>query len=174
VTANQLLTLADLEHMDVETDVAEKLLSRIAVGQPAEISVIAVPSKRYRGRLRQIIPYSDRASNMVKVKVEVVSPDDCLFPGLEAKVNFLPEKSQQAPDVSKSQLFVPKPALIEEDGKFHVWLVDSKNLLHKTRVEVVLIGNDLAQLESGLKLGDSVVLNPTPALAEGETVKVAD
>ena len=114
--------------MDVETDVAENLLSRIALGQPAEISVSAVPSKHYRGRLRQIIPISDRARGTVKVKVEILDPDEHLFPELVATVHFLPDKAHQGPDVGKSHLFVPKSALFEEGGHSHVWKVDAKDI----------------------------------------------
>src|SRR5262249_39717657 len=49
-----VVTIADLEHMDVETDISEAQLWRITLGQPASVSVSAIPSKRYRGRLRQI------------------------------------------------------------------------------------------------------------------------
>ena len=44
-----VVTIADLGHMDVETDISENLLWRIALGQPAEVSVSAIPSKRYKG-----------------------------------------------------------------------------------------------------------------------------
>src|SRR5208282_5186851 len=55
-----VVTIADLEHMDVETDISEAQLWKIAIGQPASVSVAAIPSKRYRGRLRQVLPMSDR------------------------------------------------------------------------------------------------------------------
>jgi RND family efflux transporter MFP subunit len=174
VTVNKLLVLADLDQMDVETDIAENLLSRIALGQPAEISVSAVPSKHYRGRLRRIIPTSDRARGTVKVKVEILEPDEHLFPELVATVHFLPDKSHQGPDVGKSHLFVPKSALFEESGHSNAWVVDAKNALHKTRVEVVVTNEELARVESGLKTGDAVVLSPSQALHEGELVKVVD
>ncbi|WP_435015971.1 efflux RND transporter periplasmic adaptor subunit [Tundrisphaera sp. TA3] len=169
-----VLTIANLDVMDVETDVAENLLSRIAIGQPAEISVAAVPNKHYRGRLRQIIPISDRARGTVKVKVEILDVDDRLFPELVATVHFLPDKSHQGPDVGKSHLFVNKAALFDEDGHSHVWSVDGKNTLHKTRVEVAVTNDDLARVETGLKAGDMVVLAPGKTLREGETVKLAD
>ncbi|MEJ7640327.1 MAG: efflux RND transporter periplasmic adaptor subunit [Singulisphaera sp.] len=60
ISRSAVVSLANLDRMDVETDIAEKLLSRVAIGQPAEISVSAIPSKHYRGRLRQIIPMGDR------------------------------------------------------------------------------------------------------------------
>ena len=174
ISGGPVLTLANLAQMDVETDVAENLLSRIALGQPAEVSVSAVPGKHYQGRLRQIIPISDRARGTVKVKVEILDPDDQLFPELVATVHFLPDKSHRGADVGKSHLFLPKSALFEEGGHSQVWRVDAKNTLRKTRVEVVVTNDELARVESGLKAGDSVVRKPTPALRDGEIVKIAD
>ncbi len=174
ISGGTILTLANLEQMDVETDVAENLLSRIALGQPAEVSVSAVPGKHYRGRLRRIIPISDRARGTVKVKVEILDPDEHLFPELVATVHFLPDKSHQGPDVGKAHLFLPKSALFEEGGHSNVWKVDARKTLRKTRVEVVVTTDDLARVESGLAAGDAVVLTPTQSLRDGEVVKVAD
>ncbi len=172
--SGSLLTLATLDQMDVETDVAENLLSRVAPGQPAEISVSAVPSKHYRGRLRQIIPISDRARGTVKVKVEILEPDENLFPELVATVHFLPDKSHQGSDVGKTHLFVPRSALFEEGGFQHVFKVDPSDHLRKTRVEVVASNDDMSRVESGLLAGDKVVTNPSKSLRDGEAIKVAD
>jgi RND family efflux transporter MFP subunit len=174
VSGNQVLTLADLDRMDVETDVAENLLSRIVIGQPAEISVSAVPDKHYRGRLRQFIPMSDRARGTVKVKVEILDPDEHLFPELVATVRFLPDKTYQGADVGKSHLFAPKSAIFEEGGHSHVWRLDAKQTLQKVRVEVVVTNDELARVESGLESGDRLVDKPTQTLREGEAVKISD
>jgi RND family efflux transporter MFP subunit len=174
ISGGTVLTLADLARMDVETDLAENLLSRIALGQPAEVSVSAVPNKHYRGRLRQVIPISDRARGTVKVKVEILDPDENLFPELVATVHFLPDKTHQGVDVGKSHLFLPKSALVEEGGHSHVWLVDDKSAIHKTRVEVVVTNEDLVRVETGLKAGDRLVLKPSQNLQENEIVKIGD
>ncbi len=99
-----VVTIANLEKMDVETKIEEGLLSRVTVGQPAVVFVSAIPSKRYRGRLRQILPMSDRANAVVKVKVEILDPDDRLFPELAAKVSFLRSESVNNPDVGRAYL----------------------------------------------------------------------
>ena len=80
ISRSAVVSLANLDRMDVETDIAEKLLSRVAIGQPAEISVSAIPSKHYRGRLRQIIPMGDRTRGTIKVKVEILDPDQSPLP----------------------------------------------------------------------------------------------
>ena len=157
-----VVTLASLSKMEVETDVAESLLSRIAIGQPAEISVSAVPNKHYSGKLRQVIPMGDRSRGTVKVKVEI------------ATVHFLPDKALQDTNARQSYLFVPKSALFEENGHTFAWLVDSKSVVTKRQVEVAVTNDELARVESGLKVGDQVILNPAKTLREGEIVKVAE
>lgn len=167
-----VVTIADLDKMDVETDVAEGLLSRIDIGQPAEVSVSAVPSKRYRGRLRQVIPMGDRTRGTVKVKVEILDPDDKLFPELAATVHFLPSRSLQN-ETSRSFVFVPKSAVFEENGHDHVWTVDAKDMLHRRAVEVAMTTDALARVETGLAEGERVVLNPLKALRENTIVRIA-
>ena len=169
-----VVTLASLTQMEVETDVAESLLSRIAIGQPAEISVSAVPDKHYNGRLRQVIPMGDRSRGTVKVKVEITDPDDKLFPELVATVHFLPDKALKNDNARQSFLVVPKTALFEENGHTLAWLVDSKSKVAKRQVEVAVTNDELARVESGLKAGEQVVLNPPKTLHDGETVKIAE
>src|SRR5579883_434872 len=169
-----VVTIANLDQMDVETDISENLLSRVALGQPAEVSVSAIPSKRYRGRLRQVIPMGDRTRGTVKVKVEVLDPDDKLFPELAATVHFLPNQSGKSPDANRSFLFVPKAAVFQENGHDHVWVIGQENTLRRRRVEVATTADALARVESGLEAGESVVINPLKSLREGETVRIAD
>lgn len=169
-----VVTLASLDKIDVETDVAENLLSRIATGQPAEVSVSAVPDRHYSGRLYKIIPMSDRTRGTVKVKVEILDPDEKLFPELVATVHFLPNKGEKGRTPPKSYVFVPKAAVFETGGHSFAWVVDGKSRVSKRRVEVAVTNDELARVESGLKAGESVVVNPPKTLRENETVKVAD
>jgi RND family efflux transporter MFP subunit len=169
-----VVTLASLEKMEVETDVAENLLSRVAIGQPAEISVSAVPSKHYRGRLRQVIPMGDRTRGTVKVKVEILDPDANLFPELVATVHFLPDKAIKTPDSSRPFLFVPKAAVFEENGHAYAWVLGPSSRVTKRQVEVAVTNDELARVESGLRAGETVVLTPPKSLRENETVRTAE
>ena len=161
--------------MEVETDVAENLLSRIALGQPAEISVSAVPSKHYRGRLRQIIPMGDRTRGTVKVKVEILDPDEHLFPELVATVHFLPDKALKNPNASRPFLFVPKAAVFEENGHSYAWVVDGKS----TRPQAAGRGRRDQRRPGAGRVGPEGrrVGRPEPAqdpARERDVVKVAD
>jgi RND family efflux transporter MFP subunit len=169
-----VVSLANLATMEVETDIAENLLSRVALGQPAEISVSAVPTRHYRGRLRQVIPMGDRTRGTVKVKVEILDPDEQLFPELVATVHFLPDTAIKNPGASRTFVYVPKAAVVEQSGHSYVWIVDSKSKVVRRRVEVGVTHDDLARVETGLRGGESVVLNPPATLRENTEVKVTE
>ncbi len=117
---------------------------------------------------------SDRARGTVKVMVEFLEPDEHLFPELVATVHFLPDKALKSPDAGKAYLFVRKSAIVEEGGHSFAYRVESGKSVRKVAVETVVTNDDLARVESGLKAGDAVVLNPPKTLKDGETVKVAD
>lgn len=169
-----VITLADLDQLDVETDVSENLVSRIVVGQPAEIVVVAAPGKVYQGRLRKIIAQGDRSRGTVKVEVEILDPDARLFPELAATVHFLPDSSLENPDAGKTLLFVSKSALFEENGRDHVWVVKDGGRLERRVVEVVSTSQDnLARVDTGLEAGESVVLRPDPEFRDGQVVQLA-
>lgn len=169
-----VVVLADLNTLEVETDIAESLLSRVSIGQPAEISVSAVPDRRYPGRVRQIVPLGDRAKGTIKVYVEITKADEKLFPELVATVHFLPPDSQQGQQQSKPEVFVPKDILVEEQGHTYVWVVTPNDELQKVVVEVVVTNDSLARVESGLTGGERAVMKPDAALQAGEKVKVAE
>lgn len=169
-----LVQLASLDDMEVETDVAENLLSRISVGQPAEISVSAVPDHHYRGVLRQVIPLSDRARGTVKVNVKITDPDERLFPELVATVHFLPKKGEEKNATSQSYLYVPQSAVFEENGHTYAWVLDDKLRVNRRSVEVAPTTDELARVESGLNAGQTVIVNPPKGLRENEVVSVTE
>ena len=170
-----IATLADLARLDVETDVAEALLGRVRLGQNAEITVNALSDRRFRGRVRKILPLGDRARETVKVKVEIDNPGDVVFPELVANVNFLPEKSAERNDLGKSYLYIPRNAIVEDPAGSFVWIVVAKSQVEKRAIKVSGDSRDeSARVDSGLKSGDTVVLNPPRSLRDRETVKIAE
>ena len=78
------------------------------------------------------------------------------------------------PDSNKAYLFIPKDAVFEENGHSYVWVVDGKPSVRKRQVEVAVSKDDLARVESGLRAGELVVMNPSKTLRENAVVKIAE
>jgi RND family efflux transporter MFP subunit len=168
-------TIADLDHLDVDTDVKEDYLSQIEKGQPAEVIVDAVPQKRYRGQLREIIPMGDRSRGIVKVKVSVLDPDEKLFPDLSATVHFLPQDGPEVAASAKPAMYVPAAALLTRDGRTMVWRLNAEQQVDGVAVTVKARQQDgLVTVEGQLEGGDTVIVDPPPEIAEGVRVRTAE
>jgi len=168
-----VVTIADLEHLEVDCDVKEDYIARVRVGQPAEVAVDAVPDHRYQGRVRKIIPMGDRARATIKVKVEILDVDQRLFPEMSSTVYFLPDASNAAPPPEEPRVFCRSDALQRDDTGNFVWLVNDKNRLQRADVQVVAERDGRAEISLGLSGGEQVVLEPSPGLRAGQLVKVS-
>jgi HlyD family secretion protein len=164
-----VVTMADLHSLMVEVDVAESNLDKVHLGQPCEISLDAIPDRRFAGEVHMIVPTADRTKATVLTKVKFLETDDRILPEMSAKVAFLsqPLKASER----QPRLTIPKAALVTQNGHSFSFLVTG-NRVKLVPIIVGLTLNDLVEIASGLKEGDRVVLNPPASLHNGSRVKV--
>jgi multidrug efflux pump subunit AcrA (membrane-fusion protein) len=161
--------MADLNSLMVEVDVAESNLDKVHVGQPCEISLDAIPDRRFAGEVHMIVPTADRTKATVLTKVKFLETDDRILPEMSAKVAFLSQPLQ--PSARQPRLTIPKAALVTQNGRSFSFLVTG-NRVQLVPITVGLTMNDLVEIAGGLKEGDRVVLNPPASLRNGSRVKV--
>jgi HlyD family secretion protein len=83
-----LMTISDLDAIDAEVKVAEADVLRLALEQPAEVTLEALPGRRFRGRVVEIgasalpVTGTGAAAREFKVVVRLENPDPGLRPGL--------------------------------------------------------------------------------------------
>ncbi|MFM7038933.1 MAG: efflux RND transporter periplasmic adaptor subunit [Planctomycetaceae bacterium] len=168
-----VVTIADLEHLEVDCDVKEDFISRVTAGQMAEISVDAVPDRRYRGTVRKVIPMGDRARATVKVRVAFQDADQKLFPEMSATVYFLPEGQTQPVEQPAPRIFCPNDALHSANDQTWVWIVNRDDRLQKTTVQIAERREDRTEIASGLTGGEKVVVSKPQDFRDGLAVKPA-
>jgi RND family efflux transporter MFP subunit len=168
-TKGAVVTMADMDTLEVEADVAESSLGKIRVDQPCEIQLDAVPDQRFPGVVNRIVPTVDRAKATVLVKVKFVERDERVLPDMSAKVAFL-EREVPAAD-RKPVAAVPKQAIVQRDGAAAVFVLKDGKAV-QTRVATGRAIGDLVEV-SGVPAGEKVVLKPLDNLADGARVKVA-
>jgi RND family efflux transporter MFP subunit len=166
-------TIADLAHLEVECDVKEDYIGRVAFDQECEVAVDAVPGRKYTGKVRKVIPMGDRARATIKVKVEITDADEQLFPEMSATVYFLPDE-EAAVEVPERRVYCPEDALVENAEGEHVWTVDAEGRLRKVAVKVGTRDAGRAEILEGLSGGERVVLRPAPELHAEQLVKAVD
>ena len=84
-----LVSLADLNDLQVEIDVNEADLSKLHLKQHCRVSPEAYPEKKYTGFVAEIAPEANRSKGTLQVKVQIETPNEFLTPELTAKVEFL-------------------------------------------------------------------------------------
>jgi RND family efflux transporter MFP subunit len=170
-----IVALADLATLEVEADVAEANVAKVANGQPAEVTVEAIPDRRYKAVLRQVIPTADRTKATVMVKVTILDKDKDLKPEMSAKVTFLePERKTEpraASAVPETQVTVPSTAVVTREGQAIVFEIREGKALART----VTKGSEREGrivIREGLRGGEILVARPPEGLQDGDGVRV--
>ena len=166
------VTVADLDHLEVDCDVKEDYISRVVPGQAAEVAVDAVPNVRFQGRVRKVIPKGNRARATIKVKVAIVNSDERLFPDMSATVYFLPAETPAASETQSRRIFCESEAIgTDEAGRF-VWIADDADRLQRQEVATGPARDGRTEILGGLTGGERVIIAP-PGVRAGQRMKIA-
>jgi RND family efflux transporter MFP subunit len=169
-----VVTIADLERLEVDCDVKEDFIGRVVVGRPAEVAVDAVPDRRYKGRVRKIIPMGDRARATIKVKVEIVDADERLFPDMSGTVYFLPDEHQMPKESTERRIFCPTDAIVQVGEANRIWVVDEDERVRRLDIKIGGANDGRTEVLSGLEGGECVVVSPPEDLRDRQLVKVGE
>jgi RND family efflux transporter MFP subunit len=163
-----VVTIADMDTLEVEADVSESSLSKIRIDQPAEIQLDAFPQLRLSGTVSRMVPTVDRSKATLLVKVRFDDRDPRVLPDMSAKVAFL---SKPVPPQDRTAVIAVQPgAIVQREGKSVAFVVADE----KAHLTAVTSGRKIGELVEvkGLKPGDKVVLKPSEKLQDGQAVAV--
>jgi RND family efflux transporter MFP subunit len=166
-----VVTIADMNSLQVEADVSESNLSQVKVGQPCEIQLDSFPDTRFRGEVHMIVPTADRAKATVMVKVRFLEKDNSILPEMSAKVAFL--KRPVKPEEQRPRTAVNAKAVLDRGGRKIVFLIKDNRTI-ETPVTTGEQFDDMTEVLSGVKAGDRVALKPLDKLKSGTKIKMAE
>jgi HlyD family secretion protein len=168
-----VVSLADLNDIQVELDIAQADFARLGPAQKALVTTDVYPDKAYDGVIAQISPEANRQKASVQVKVQVLNPER--YPGIQlrpeenATVKFLANdtpKSNKGP----AGVFVPSTAIRDRDGKKIVLVAfDGKAVARE--IHVMSQRSDGA-LVDGLVGGENVITTAPSTLKDGDKIKI--
>jgi len=161
-----LFAVQDFDTLVVNVQVPEVQMSRLAVGQPAEVRIDAVPGRSFEGRIVLITPGIDEATATFPVKVDVDDPEGLLRPGMFARVSIVYERKPDA-------LQIPRSALLDGDGPPRVFVATDGSARERV-VELGLSNGGYVEVLSGVEPGEVVVVIGQGALKDGAAVRVVN
>lgn len=143
----------------ITAEIDEEDMPRTAVGQRALISADAFPGRSFEGRVTEITPLGDPVNKSYRARVSLPA-DSPLLTGMTAELNII---VREAP----SAILVPPAALL--GGA--VWIVND-GVAHRKPVETGVYGDQFVEVRSGLSGDETIILEPSAKLADGDPVRV--
>jgi len=161
-------TLPDLAKMESVTYVNEIDVRKVAVGQPAVITLDADPAKKLTGTVTNVANVGEQRPNsdakVFEVKIQVEQSDSTLRPGMTTGNVIETLKLDTA-------LYVPLEALGSDSGVAYVYKQSGGRVL-KQEVVTGAMNDDEVVIEQGLAEGDRVVLKPPSDQAKLKLVRL--
>ena len=161
-TRTGICTIVDMESLEIEIDVNESYINRVAAGQPVEATLDAYPDWKIPCHVIAIIPTADRQKSTVRVRVGFNQPDPRILPEMSVKVGF---RDAEAAGAARAVL-VPRESVRSVDGHDVVFVLRDRRV---ERRAVTIAGNHDGDvlLNAGLSAGEQVVVDPPAGLADG-------
>jgi membrane fusion protein (multidrug efflux system) len=135
---------------------------RLAAGQAVDGGAASC-TEPLTGRVTAIDPALDTATRAVRVQATVTNENGKLRPGMAAVVRV---HVDSAPDA----VLVPQEAIVRQGTKRLVYTVDADGLASPREVRLGAYLADRVEVESGLEVGDEVVVAGHQKLRPGSTV----
>ena len=158
-----LLLMPDLQHMEVKVGIHESIRDEV---QPGMTAVVRLPKKTVQGEVTFVSPAARPAGwwtgNVVKYDTVVRLPEgeEGLIPGMTAEVEIILARVDDA-------VLVPTSAVVETADGYACW-VNQEGRAVRRAITIGQANDLLVAVESGVRAGEEVVLNPMTHVREAQ------
>ncbi len=174
MAGTEMMTIADLDSMEIVVNIGESDIISISEGDAAQIRPDAAPEITLQGVVSKIAGCSVGAAEMgsntdFEVRISIDSQDVIrLLPGMSASVLIVTGSKNDI-------LTVPLQSVVVMDGRETVWVVESDGRAMPVTVTCGIQDFSRVEICSGLSVGERVVTGPyqtiNKILKEGDKVK---
>lgn len=163
-------TIVDMGSLEIEIDVNETYINRVAAGQKVVATLDAYPDWAIPSHVIAIIPTADRQRATVEVRVGFDELDARILPDMGVKVAFQEKGNGTVSSPGHAGVLVPQSAVSENGNKKYVLLIVD-NAVERRAVATAGVRGKEILVTSGVSGGDKVIINAPANLENGARVK---
>ena len=184
-----ILVVADLRVMEAQVNVDENDIMSVAIGQPAEIEVDALPNQKLKGVVSEIASSanstgagSTEQKTEFEIKIAIIDPPKSLRPGMTASADIVTKTNDNALSVplqsvavrTVDQLTVKGEKRKDAESRYKpdkdgfveiVFCIENGKAVAK-QVQTGIQSDELIEILGGLKEGDEVVTGSYRAISK--------
>ena len=159
--------IVDMRLVKAVVYVIESDLPKVEVGREVSINVDSW-DEPFSGRIAEMSPVLDISSRSAKVEIVLSNPDLRLKPGMFSKVTIPLQ-------IRKEVIILSKSAIVGNiaSGEYSVFIIDS-SISARRQIELGLSKDDIAEIRSGLSIGEQVVISGQHSLKDGDKVRIVN
>lgn len=158
-----IFRIIDADRLEATLNVPERELATMRAGLPVALQVDALPGKTFAGTVDRVSPVVDSGSGTFRV-VCAFDNGGTLQPGMFGRVRV--DYASRA-----DALVLPRAALLEDEAKPAVFVVRAGKAVRAT-LALGYVEGEWAEVRSGLRQGEQVVVAGKSALRDGSAVQV--
>ena len=158
-----IVSLATLSPLRVYAYVPQSVSSFINDGDPATITVVDFPNRKFNGTITRHPEALDQTTRTMLVEVDLPNQDRSLLPGMYANMKMTAH-------VTSTSLTAPDDALIFRNDKIYLPVVRDNHL----KLVEVTVGHDngyTAEVSGDLRADEWIAVNVGEAARDGEPVQ---
>jgi HlyD family secretion protein len=173
---DDLLTLGDPSQEFVNLELSTLDASQVKLDQEARVTVIGPNAQIYEGVVYELSPLAitgessssrTSAQALVPATIKLETPTGSLIPGAQVSVEIIVQQLQEV-------VVLPIEVIQRDARQPYIWTVDAQSRVQKQSIELGLEGVTQVEIQSGLEVGDEVVLPPADvSLEPGMVVAIA-
>lgn len=156
-------TLVQTGTMLASIPVPEKEVSRLRTGMAAKVRIEAV-GRSVAGTVREIGVQADPFTRTYPVKVALPNPDGSLRVGMVSQVRLGLARG------AKTVIAPLSAVLVDEAQRRYAWVL-TDSVVHRRTLRCGELVQEGIAIDSGLAVGETVVVSGTPMLSEGLRVQ---
>lgn len=156
--------ISNTKNLEINISVAERFVSRIAVGQPALLTFDSYPREVFTAKVAEVNPVLDTTSRSMGVKLVLDPPDNRIKIGMYCRVKLITESKAGV-------VAIPREAIVNRSGQESVFVVNG-NTVENCPISVGITVDNMVEVVSGLTAGNEVVVSGQTLLDSGSKVNV--
>lgn len=155
-SAPTIVTLANLKRVRIKAQISEADVINLSAGLPAKFNIIGNVDQKFDATLSAIEPAAEKSASSSAVYyigyLDVDNADGRFRLDMTTQVNIIIEQA-------KNTLIIPAAAISQKGDKSFVRIVGSDGKASESEVRVGINNHVNAQILSGLRAGDIIVLS---------------
>jgi RND family efflux transporter MFP subunit len=172
-----ILTVMRVDSVRVFLSVLEAQAAQVRRGQPARITVDALPGRNFEGTVTRVPPALDPNTRTLEVEIVIPNAEGVLKPGMYGRAELTVATHPRA-------LVLPVDAVITEERERSVYVVEDKKpgpdgrgmvaRARRVKVETGFDGGDWLEVTHGIGADDQVIVLGVDLASDGAPVSVKE